>query len=48
MNHVLMDVAGTDREANIAAYNDVSLKIDAQMAATVAAFVKGSPLPPTM
>jgi len=45
MNHVLLDVAGNDRAANLAAYNDTSLAIDPLMVDTVAAFVLQQRLP---
>ena len=41
MNHVLKDVEGNDHSANIAAYGDPSLPVDASLADGIAAFVKG-------
>jgi pimeloyl-ACP methyl ester carboxylesterase len=40
MNHVLKDVATDDRAANLAAYADPSLPVDAELVDSVAAFVK--------
>jgi len=40
MNHVLKDVAGDDRAANMAAYADPSVPVDASLVDDIAAFVK--------
>lgn len=40
MNHVLKDVAGDDRAANLATYADPGLPVNATMIAGIAAFVK--------
>jgi pimeloyl-ACP methyl ester carboxylesterase len=40
MNHVMKDVAGTDRTANLAAYADPSLPVDAGLVDAIAQFVK--------
>jgi fermentation-respiration switch protein FrsA (DUF1100 family) len=40
MNHVLKDVAGDDRAANIATYGDPALPLDAGLADAIASFVK--------
>lgn len=40
MNHVLKDVAGGDRAANIATYSDPSLPVDSAMVDAMAGFVK--------
>lgn len=40
MNHVLKDVSGDDRGANMAAYADPSLPVDAPLVDAVAAFVR--------
>ena len=45
MTHVLMDVSGTDRAANLKTYTDTSLHIDPGMADAVAAFVRQQLLP---
>lgn len=41
MNHVLKDVAGDDRESNVAAYSDPSLPVDPKLVEAIAGFVKG-------
>ena len=40
MNHVLKDVAGTDRASNLATYADPSLPVDPALVDGIAAFVK--------
>jgi pimeloyl-ACP methyl ester carboxylesterase len=40
MNHVLKDVAGEDRSANLATYSDPSLPVDPGLVDAVARFVK--------
>ena len=40
MNHVLKDVAGTDRASNLAAYTDPNLPIDRALVDGITAFVK--------
>ena len=40
MNHVLKDVAGEDRAANLAAYADATVPVDAGLVDAIAAFVK--------
>jgi alpha-beta hydrolase superfamily lysophospholipase len=40
MNHVLKDIGSDDPKANVAAYTDSSLPIDATLVSTIAGFVK--------
>jgi pimeloyl-ACP methyl ester carboxylesterase len=47
MNHVLKDVAGDDRSANLATYADPSLPVDSSLVDGVAIFVRGSVSRPT-
>jgi hypothetical protein len=40
MNHVMKDVAGSDRAANLAAYADPSLPVDSGLVDAIVQFVK--------